>query len=108
MDRKASPRDLEQVRNAAQPPRKDEYIPPKLPDTTNLVFMSNKNEYREMMAIAESVSVENRRPPLKKLVSTISQRMVVITATETYAFPKNKTPVPTKDFKSYEIKVGTT
>jgi hypothetical protein len=34
--------------------------------------------------------------------------MVVITATETYAFPKNKTPVPTKDFKSYERDVGMT
>ena len=63
-----------------------------------------------MTAIAESISVENRRPPLKKLVRTINQRMVVFhyNKNKTHAFPKNKTPVPTKDFNSYERKLGMT
>jgi hypothetical protein len=47
-------------------------IPPKLPDTTNLVFTRSKNAYREIIAIAESVKVENKRPPLKKLTRVIS------------------------------------
>ena len=45
---------------------------------------------RSPRAIAESVSVENRRPLLKKLVSTINKRMVVIIASETYTFPSKK------------------
>jgi hypothetical protein len=54
-------------------------IPPKLPDTTNLVFTRSKNEYKEMRAIAASVKVENKRPPLKKLtkVSTQSKKKVL-------------------------------
>ena len=47
---------------------------------TNLAFTSSKNKYREMTVIPESISVENRRPPLKKLVRTINQRMVVFIA----------------------------
>ena len=42
-------------------------IPPKLPDTTNLVFTRSKNEYKEMSAIAARVKVENKSPPFKKL-----------------------------------------
>lgn len=80
----------------------DRDIPPKLPDTTNLVFTRSKNEYREIIAMAESVIVENKSPPLKKLARTINQRTKMCTAIGTYAFPKNKTPVPTNDFKSYD------
>jgi hypothetical protein len=48
-------------------------IPPKLPETTNLVFTRSKNEYKEMRAIAASVKVENKRPPLKKLTMVSAQ-----------------------------------
>jgi len=67
-------------------------IPPKLPDTTNLVFTRSKNEYREMRAMAESVIEENKRPPLKKLTRTIKQRTRVQTAVELTLFPKIKPP----------------
>ena len=50
----------------------DRDIPPKLPDTTNLVFTRSKNEYRETRATVESVIEENKRPPLKKLTRTIN------------------------------------
>jgi hypothetical protein len=53
----------------------DTGVPPKLPDTTSLVFTRSKNEYREMIAIAESVRVENKRPPLRKLTQGNQQRM---------------------------------
>lgn len=48
-------------------------VPPKLPDTTNLVFTRSKNEYKEMRAIAASVKVENKRPPFKKLTKVSPQ-----------------------------------
>jgi hypothetical protein len=74
-------------------------IPPKLPDTTNLVFTRSKNEYKEMRAIAARVKVENKRPPLKKL-TMVSARVRRNFRDETHALPRNKTPVPTNDFKS--------
>jgi hypothetical protein len=101
MVHKASRPGLKSVRNAAIVITAGRDIPPKLPDTTNLVFTRSRNEYREMIAMAESVIEENKSPPLKKLTRTINQRTKVCTAI-TYAFPKNKTPVPTNDFKSYD------
>jgi hypothetical protein len=39
-------------------------VPPKLPETTNLVFTNSKNEYREMAAMNTKVMAENNMPPL--------------------------------------------
>ena len=47
-------------------------IPPKLPETTNLVLTSNKNEYSEMSAIKMRTPLENKIPPLKNLDDTVS------------------------------------
>jgi hypothetical protein len=73
MGRKVSPRDLNISQECSEAAREDRAVPPKLPDTTNLVFTSSKNEYRETIAIAESITVENRRPPLRKLIRIVSQ-----------------------------------
>jgi hypothetical protein len=89
---------------AARSPREGTDIPPKLPDTTNLVLMRSRKEYREMRAMPEIVKAENKRPPLKKLMQVISQRIGGRYCSTTHAFPKNKTPVPTNDFKSYAKK----
>jgi hypothetical protein len=43
-------------------------IPPKLPETTNLVLTRSKKEYREMSAMPEIIREENKRPPLKNLM----------------------------------------
>src|SRR6266851_3367143 len=87
---KASRRDLETVRYATWSPSEDAYIPPKLPDTTNLVFTRSKNEYREMRAMAEIVREENRRPPLKKLMRMIDQRTAIGNAARLTLSPKTK------------------
>ena len=84
---------LKSVRNAAIVITADRDIPPKLPDTTNLVFTRSKNEYREMMAMTESVIEENRSPPLKKLEGTINQRTKVCTASD-LRFPQKQNPGP--------------
>lgn len=39
-------------------------IPPKLPETTNLVFTNSRNEYKEMQAMKTKVIDENSKPPL--------------------------------------------
>jgi len=39
-------------------------LPPKLPDTTNLVLTNRINEYSEIRAMSESVIKENNIPPL--------------------------------------------
>jgi hypothetical protein len=72
MVHKASRPGLISVRNAAIVITVDRDIPPKLPDTTNFVFTRSRNEYREMMAMAESVREENKSPPLKKLTRRIN------------------------------------
>jgi hypothetical protein len=68
MGHKASRRDLETVNIATWPRLEDTDIPPKLPETTNLVLTRSKKEYREMRAIPEIIREENKRPPLKNLV----------------------------------------
>lgn len=40
------------------------HIPPKLPDTTNLVLTRSRKEYKEMVAMKTKVTAENNRPPL--------------------------------------------
>jgi len=47
--------------------KKEEIAPPKLPETTNLVLTKSKNEYNEMRQMNVNVTIENKRPPLKKL-----------------------------------------
>jgi hypothetical protein len=74
--------------------------PPKLPETTNLVLTRSKNEYNEMKQMNVNVSIENRRPPLKKL-KKIGQNDGEIRENGTYAFPRNSTPVPIKDLSNY-------
>lgn len=102
MAHKASRPGLKSVRNAAILIIVDRDIPPKLPDIANLVSTRSRNEYREMTAMAERVIEENKSPPLKKLTQTINQQTKVVHCNWTYAFPKNKTPVPMNDFKSYD------
>ena len=43
------------------------YIPPKLPETTNLVFTNRRKEYKEIKAMNVNIALENKMPPLKKL-----------------------------------------
>jgi len=43
---------------------KREVVPPKLPETINLVLTKSKNEYSEMIAMNVNVIIENKRPPL--------------------------------------------
>jgi hypothetical protein len=90
MVHKASRPGLKSVRNAAIVITADKDIPPKLPDTTNLVFTRSRNEYREMMAMTESVTEENKSPPLKKLTRTINQQTKVYTAIGLTLSPKTK------------------
>jgi len=73
-------------------------IPPKLPDTTNLVFTRSKNEYKEMRAIAASVRVENKRPPLKKL-TTISARRRKILLWRNSRLSQKQNPSPNERFQ---------
>jgi hypothetical protein len=44
--------------------KKRKVVPPKLPETTNLVLTKSKNEYSEMRAMNVNVIIENKRPPL--------------------------------------------
>jgi hypothetical protein len=67
MGHKASRRDLETV-SQTWSPQEDTHIPPKLPETTNLVLTRSKKEYRETRAMPEIIREENKRPPLKNLV----------------------------------------
>lgn len=77
------------------------HIPPKLPGTTNFVFTSSKKEYNEISAMATIVTAENKIPPLKNLVIDINIRLhLFVNRHETYALPKNSTPVPTNDFNN--------
>lgn len=75
--------------------------PPKLPETTNLVLTRRRNEYNETSAMNIRTPLENSIPPLKKLFKVIVNLMRRMESDPTHAFPKNRIPVPTKDFKSY-------
>jgi hypothetical protein len=88
MAHKACRPGLKSVRNTAIVIIAGRDIPPKLPDTTNLVFTRSKNEYREIIAMTESVMEENRSPPLKKLTGTINKETKVCTAIRLTLSPK--------------------
>ena len=51
--------------------------------------------------------LENSIPPLKKLFKVIVNLMRRMESDPTHAFPKNRIPVPTKDFKSYTTGMST-
>ena len=74
-------------------------LPPKLPETTNLVLTRSRKEYREMSAMNVKMALENNIPPLKKLYawSAISMGSWIKI---TYALPRKRIPVPTKDFSN--------
>jgi 2-oxoglutarate dehydrogenase complex dehydrogenase (E1) component-like enzyme len=84
----------------------DRDIPPKLPDTTNLVFTRSKNEYREIMAIAESVRAENKRPPFKKLTRVISNRRRCALPLN-LRFPQKQNASPDERLQELRKKVST-
>lgn len=90
MAHKASRPGLNPVRNAPIEITVDRDIPPKLPDTANLVFTRSRNEYSEIIAIPESVREENKSPPLKKLTGRINQWMEVCIVIGLTLFPKTK------------------
>lgn len=75
-------------------------IPPKLPETTNLVSINSKNDHSEINAMNTRTRLENRIPPLKNLdeVQYVNCRQVEFEST--HALPRNSTPVPTKAFNS--------
>lgn len=41
--------------------------PPKLPETTNFVLTSSRNEYSDIKAMNVKTALENSMPPLKNL-----------------------------------------
>lgn len=75
-------------------------IPPKLPETTNLVSINSKNDHSEINAMNTRTRLENRIPPLKNLdeVQYVNCRQVEFEST--HALPRNSTPVPTKAFNN--------
>ena len=42
-------------------------VPPKLPETTNLVLTNNKKDHNEIKAMKTRTKLENKIPPLKNL-----------------------------------------
>lgn len=74
--------------------------PPKLPGTTSFALTRSKNDQSEIKAMETKVMLENRMPPLKNL-DEVEQNESHCGRRITYAFPRKRTPVPTKPFKSY-------
>lgn len=42
-------------------------VPPKLPETTNLVLTNNRKDHNETKAMKVRTRVENKSPPLRNL-----------------------------------------
>lgn len=63
-------------------------IPPKLPDTTNLVLTRSRKEYREIAAMNVKVRAENSSPPFKKLEMIVS--ILIISSRVKYTRPSKE------------------
>jgi hypothetical protein len=65
-----------------------------------LVLTRSKNEYKETSATTEIMITENKRPPLAKLKNHFQRMEGEYSYENTYAFPRNRIPVPTNAFRS--------
>lgn len=64
MDHKVFLRYLSELLSWGIPPIAPQDVPPKLPETTNLVWTNNKNDHSETEAMNTRTTLENKIPPL--------------------------------------------